>query len=137
MTTLSVNREPQGYVIMFSEPVRLYVLAVATPAGDIVWKLSPQAFQQSDYVSAAFFSSEADFGAFEFQSDVKRHDATDVAVDFAPIPNVPLVHSVTYGSVPAGYKECTAARQLEEATTYHIIAMGAGGSATATFTTDD
>jgi hypothetical protein len=129
MVTISVEQVHSDYVIRFSEPLGLYVLAVATARGDIVWKVTPLAFRRNEFVSGAFLSVDPQAVPVAIQKYVE--EMRDVATSNA---DVPQLQAVIYGEVPDGYKERDPARALERGTKYHVIAMGSSGDATAVFT---
>lgn len=121
--TILVERDAERYVIRFSRPVSLYVLAVATAEGEIVWKISPSGMIGNETIKAAVLSVEPALTPDALQRYV------DVSV-------APAVEAVSYGVVPDGYKERAAARPLTPATRYHVVAMASGADATAAFTTE-
>jgi hypothetical protein len=126
---IAIEQVAEGYVIRFSRPVPVYLLAVATAEGVIVWKITPLGFKRNDVVGSAFLSAEVSvLPGVVHNWESLRH---------APAAAVPDVESVIYGSVPEGYKEITPARPLKRGTKYHVISMGARGDATAVFTTSE
>ena len=131
MVTMSIDQSHGQYVIRFSEPLRVYVLAVATADGEIIWKVSPLAFQPNDVATLAFFS----FPSHQVPA-VVRKQFEDVC-EVVPTVQIPFVKDVTYGVVPYGYKERDKARPLQPRTKYRVLAMGDGQDATAVFTTDE
>lgn len=128
--TIWIERDAERYVIRFSRPVSLYVLAVATVEGEIVWKISPSGMMGNETIKAAVLSVEPALTPDALQRYVEEvRDGNSVSV-------APAVEAVSYGVVPDGYKERAAARPLMPATRYHVVAMASGTDATAAFTTE-
>lgn len=117
-------------MIRLSPPMSLYVLAVATADGEIVWKITPISMVGNEEIRATFGAMEPHLVAEALRLYVDELRAA------TSVPVAPPVEVVAYGVVPKGYKERAEARPLVPGTRYHVMAMAPGENATAAFMTD-
>jgi len=105
----------------FDKPMRFDVFAVSDAASQVHWELKPS-YMHPATVTSSFMVGLA---VPSRVADViqHHHDGRPSTEEEA----VPRMTEVRYGVAPAGYRETTAARMLEEGKTYAVLAFDDSG----------
>jgi hypothetical protein len=120
-------------VFRFATPLSITILDVSSPAGESVWKFIAEELQPVETVGGSFQSWPIDEAPPEmlamFEMLQKRADQ-ELAEHG---PRKPPLTEVTYGVLPAGYREDSAALPLT-AGEYSVSVFGEQGQGSARFT---